>query len=501
MSKNTVLSVVFAASTLAACSNFAPLEGITAGTDLETGPETQTLSTKTLSTKTLSTQANAGKKLIFVDGGATSLEDFKTYSAAIDASPFDGIAVRYSSGTTVLNRQPYSQADFVRHTATANGITSKKLKQSYARMDMGSAAGWDWFNASDWAATDRNVHLFAKLASSVLNGIALDQEPYEKNPWEYSAQPGAASHSFAQYQAQVRLRGAQFMNALQGEYPNVTVFCFKLFTANSFILALNPSDAQLPGILKADGAGLWPSFVNGMLAVAGPKVKFVEGNENAYDYSKASEFDAGRTATQRIAARLLEPGNRAKYAAQVQVSQAIYVDGVMNFGQSPNTLGYYFKSDAERLALLEHNTYHAVRGSDSFAWEYIEKNNWWTSAPKNVVAAMASGKQKILADKPLGFDVSASVNAAKVAFNSRVTLGGKLTAASGSVPRVKFLINGQPDTGICGAYNDNKEYGCVVPAGTSLSITPVVAGRVFAPPSRSYLKVTKTSYSEDYALK
>ena len=69
----------------------------------------------------------------------------------------------------------------------------------------------------------------------------------------------------------------------------------------------------------------------------------IDGNEGSYYYTAAEQFENG-AAYIRGADSLISPENRSAYDAQVEVAQAIYVDGLLNLWKAPEFFGFYLKN-------------------------------------------------------------------------------------------------------------------------------------------------------------
>ena len=169
-----------------------------------------------------------------------------------------------------------------------------------------------------------NAGLYARAAKTTgAKGIFLDPEPYGTNPWDYSSSK-YGGRSFAQVQAEVRQRGAQWMTALQNQYPDITVY-------TSFLMSMPMLKRDQDGSgLQNDMYALLPAFENGMLDVIGPNAKIVEGNEMAY-YIKDTELAYNRAQMlKNPSAAYISPENMAKYKQQVKYGSAIWADGIIN---------------------------------------------------------------------------------------------------------------------------------------------------------------------------
>ena len=464
--------------------------------------------------------SGTGKKLMEYGWDMPTASFLQEHQARLGSSPFDGLTLKLSAGQEVFRRTRFSASAVRQDIAALRAIRSPKLRDSYLSLLSGSGPGWDWFSDADWAVTQENVRLMAGAArAGGLRGITFDMEPYTLNPWDYASQPGAASHTFAAAQARVRERGAAFIRTAQTAFPGIQIYALYLLTANSSDVGTDNSQLQsgqlqskqLQSNLQGSDSGLWPSFVNGMLEAAAPGTTLVEGNEHAYDYLRAEQFSAARTGVQRTLLPLVAPENRSRYQ-QVQLGQAIFADGVMNLWKSPRFCGYYFRSDADRAQVLQHNVYQAMRTADETAWFYNENMDWWGSSaggqhvPASIVSAVREGRRRAQAGEPLGQNLSAFVPAAEAACNAKVTIGGDLLSGQPS-ENTRFEVNGvlqglndtlDPN---CGTWNGGRRYGCTFPGGWSGTLRPVAAGVKFDPPIRTYQNQMEDDWAAHFVAK
>lgn len=92
-------------------------------------------------------------------------------------------------------------------------------------------------------------------------GLCFDPEPYGDNPWHYSSQKHAKEKTFAEYQAKVRQRGAEFLNAITAHLPKAVIHTF--YQASMFDdLADEPDLVKRERLLSQRDYGLYPAFIN-----------------------------------------------------------------------------------------------------------------------------------------------------------------------------------------------------------------------------------------------
>ncbi len=444
------------------------------------------------------------KKLIELGWDQPQPGFLKQNLKSFEARGFDGVVVVPSFGTEIFNKKPYTDADIARDRSDLEAAKSAKLTQNFLRMDSRLEPGWNWFSDADWAAVETNARNFARLAKAGgFRGILFDTEPYGQNPWVFS-KALYPNKTFAQASAMLRSRGASFMRVLQSEMPDVRVLTL-------FFVAIMKADVEA-GELEQSGNALLLAFSNGMLDAIGPTAQIIDGNELTYYNTNAQEFD-DKAKYIRDAAKIVAPENQTKYAAQVKVANAAFVDGVLNLYKSPRFFGYYMNSDADRLKLLEHNIYHGLRTSDEFVWVYSEGVDWWNRRGKGVKipvgleTAINRASANIKAGKTLGFNITSTINAAKTKFDAKVNIGGTIRGNGKSLSGMKVFSGIEHDGQevACFTYGesgDTIQYGCTLPGSSwAGTITPKLEGVRFDPPSRAYSNVTQDRWTEDYSLK
>ena len=333
----------------------------------------------------------------------------------IEKQPFDGIVIKLKGGKKVLLHQPYDPQEFNEDLESLKSTKFTKFTDNFVLMWATPEEGWDWFSESDWQASEQNIRLFARLARSAgFVGIAFDPEPYGVDPWIYAKLPGAKDKSFAEYSQQVQKRGTQFMQALQQEIPGVKVLSlFQLSYLEGFLNQVNSSERMRQ--MSTESYGLLAAFVNGMLDVVQANTTLVDGNENSYYYAEKQKFfDAYKLIKEKLQI-LVDEKNREKYAKQVQVGHALYIDHLFDLGKPQESRVSHYLTPQQRQQWLEHNTYYGLSTSDEYLWCYSEEMNWWkNNVPSGAAEAIRSAQQKIKMGEPLGFNIEGTIRWAKM---------------------------------------------------------------------------------------
>jgi hypothetical protein len=319
--------------------------------------------------------------------------------SAVAASPFSGVVVRPTAGSSVFTDKAYPESSFTQDRQDLAVVASSRLTDNFLLMQMTPQSKFDWFDDVRWATVERNVRNFAGLAKSGhFKGIALDSEDYTAGfpLFGYSTQTRKNVKTFRDYQAQVRKRGREFVQAIQTEYPGSDIFALGL---TSWLTVAIPriDDPQEEAYLSGDDGGLSFYFTHGMLDGLAPGTVLTDGDEESYYFRRARAFDDSREFIRHTGrdATILDPANRATYDAQVAIGQAVYVDGLLNLGNWDRTIGYYLASDQERRAVFESNLFNALRTSDEYVWIYSEQMNWWSG---DVPTGLSESVRRVLDD-------------------------------------------------------------------------------------------------------
>ena len=349
------------------------------------------------------------KKIIEYGWDVPTPDFIRAHIREMEQKPFDGIIFKLQAGGNVLEPTAWDEARFAPDIENIKNISWEKFTDNFVVML--AASSQDWFDDAHWTAIEHNVVLVAKAAQLAhCVGICWDPEPYGNNPWNYASTAHHDTKTFAEYEAKVRQRGAQFIKAIERELPNPKILAFfQLSLFGDLCAPMKPEDRAAK--LAGRDYGLLPAFLNGMLDGAGPGVVIIDGNENAYYYTdNAAYFNEYHLVAQR-ALNLVDPALWPKYHNQVQVGQALYID--QYYGLRGNSVLGNYLTPKEQPKWFEHNVYYALYSTDRYVWCYSERMNWWThtTVPAGAEDAIRSARAKIAAGEPLGFDIRPFVEA------------------------------------------------------------------------------------------
>ena len=331
--------------------------------------------------------------------------------ANLALSPYDGLILALMAGRVALSTTPYNTGLLADDAVNLPKINSTQLTDNFLLVRGGADAGFDRFSDADWVQALANLTTTAQYARlGHLKGLAFDPEAYasegQTSLFDYRTYD-SSTHTFAQCQANLRLRGQQIMTAIQEAYPDSTVFLLSgLGALRSGTTADYPA-ADFPAMEY----GLMPDFLNGMLDVLAPGMVIVDGNETSYPFYNGAFYSNLKTLELGADAQtLVSPANLFKYQSQVQAGMADYLDATFNLYHSPDYLAYYLPS-ADYPAFFQYQLYYGLTSAVQYLWVYSETTDWLarTNIPAGAEAAMLNAKAEVSGGQPLGVDIQGAL--------------------------------------------------------------------------------------------
>lgn len=378
------------------------------------------------------------KKLIFFGWTSPSTTQLRDSLSKYENAPFDGLGFNTSKSVGAGNiflvdeyrnipEKAWTDEEKVVSGIRKSAVLTDNFLSIYA------ASQVDWFSDEDWAVVDKNLRHYARLAKMMnCKGILWDPEAYKPgiNPWQFDLQEGHEKHSYTEFYNQVRKRGAQFVSALQEEFPGLQIFSLREFSdfqkGSPFSFGFLP--VTDPKIIEPE----WPTcfyglripFTVGILDAIAPNVKLIDTNEDAYFYTSAFEFYRFRNTIEDDARAFVPKELQNKFTLNYKIGHAIapeYYEGnwagiLYGFTKgSFNCNQAKMLSPQEKALWFEHNTYYSLRTADEYAWVYGEKINWWVEnkVPQGFTEAIIQAKKKIQNSEPLGFTIDEMLKAAQ----------------------------------------------------------------------------------------
>jgi hypothetical protein len=232
-----------------------------------------------------------------------------------------------------------------------------------------------WFDDQGWAEIVDHWRLLARAArKGGLAGLLFDAEAYRRPWWQflYTAQSDKASHSFAEMSAKARERGRAVMKAVAEEYPDMTLFTYRIFSD-----LLHSGDPAKPRVnLQTHIYGLIPAFVDGWCDALPPGITLIDGNESAFNYQSESEFAATFARLKTEAPGFVSLENRAKIKRQFLVTHGFYLDAYSPAPGGKTYFDLHGVAPADRLTTF---VLAAADATDAFLWIYGENARFWPS--------------------------------------------------------------------------------------------------------------------------
>jgi len=368
-------------------------------------------------------QKRPEKKFIQYGWGVPRPDFLREHIRKMEKRPFDGVIFRLKKYGNIFDTTPWDKEDLKKQTETLKAVEWDKFTDNFLCLYAANKQGMDWFNDEHWDVIIENLRLAVRAAKAArAKGICFDAEPYGANPWKF---PGRyKDKSFAELTAKVHQRGVQFMEAMQQEMPDIHVLTLFMIShwregKKGHLSLLDEPDPQrrLEQLSKGYYATL-PAFFNGMLKVAGPEVRFTDGNESpSYYHKDAESYFRDYHRIKQASLSLIEAGNHSRYVAQMQAGMAIYMDYLLTLRPRPPKRPdlSMFLTPKERLLWLEHNVYWALTTSDRYVWCYSEHMDWWGTmagqvkhgdwVPPGAAEAIRSARRKVKEGLPLGFNL------------------------------------------------------------------------------------------------
>ena len=293
--------------------------------------------------------------------------------------PFDGIVItvrpdakrdadgRYSGW---FGGKRHTRADFKQAIADLEATNCKRFTDNFIDFETtvrhDPAPGeenLDWFDPN-WSVIANNGAIAAHIAKQGrLKGLFIDVEHYPGGvgPWQHpfdyknyallTEAAGETPRSFEQCVKQIRKRGGEFMRAVTGVYPDITIV-----------------------MITDTGWGTGPlvaAFVEGMLEIRG-RATLVDGAEQAYRMNTYGEMTGmiGR-------ARSIQAGNLYK---DMERGLGIWWD-TRTGEDMARFSGKRIEDNLRDPANVEHTLHNALTAADRYVWVFsfgaYPGSVWW----------------------------------------------------------------------------------------------------------------------------
>jgi hypothetical protein len=386
-----------------------------------------------------------GKKLIEYGWNqfyAPDINFIRDHIREMEQQPFEGIAFRLpSQQSNVFKVKNWKEDSAARNEQikVLSSIQWQKFTDNF--LTIYAASDMDWYSDADWQKVLSKARFTSQAAHAAkCVGIVFDPEAYGKSPWKYVDQAHADEHSFADYSAKAFSRGQEFIQALQGDMPDLKLLMFHQYSGVLWeAYSLNPATRAKQ--LQGSNYGLMIPFLNGMLSKAGRNVQLIDGNEDAYYYKSPESFYRAYWQMRQNASINVPDDLKKKFNDQIRAGSSLYVDQIYAYRSAtdkwrPPVLAHAMTPE-ERNKWFEQNVYYALQTSDEYVWLYGERIDWFghsvlptdsarnkewknVAPPDGIKNAINSAKQKLMNGQSLDDDMApifaaaqAKVDAAK----------------------------------------------------------------------------------------
>ena len=325
------------------------------------------------------------KKLIQFGWGVPDPQELVQHLRWMEQVPVDGVVFRMkghlpdgssATGYYAFRPERIQESWYQQDYDNLRRVRFERFTDNFIAVNC-SPATLAWFDDSQWDAVWHNVRLILKGANiAKCKGIVFDPEIYELRgargelwlPNELQADPA----QYDRYAAQARIRGRQFVETVAERMPRATILCLIQSSYVAKDIAIGHPDPRRA--IAEHGYALLPAFLDGMLDGIRPGMAIVDGNENAYKYTRGDEYDEARRRILEDTLELVAPENHDKYRRYVQVGSCTFID--MTF-----TGRRTFAEEAEQF---EDNVYNALRTSDRYVWQWGEAWRWWPPRERQI---------------------------------------------------------------------------------------------------------------------
>ena len=174
-------------------------------------------------------EASRDKKLIEWGWDEPDTKFIRENIQQMEELPFDGLIfhVLSSQGGNLVwemwGTRRFELAEFQHAIDDLKATPFRRLTDRFLRVNV-TPGKVDWFDDQAWAVVLQNYTVAAQVAKQGgCQGFMFDVEQYEGQTFDYRQQPHRETKPFAEYQAKVRQRGQEWMKAVGGQFPDLTM--------------------------------------------------------------------------------------------------------------------------------------------------------------------------------------------------------------------------------------------------------------------------------------
>jgi hypothetical protein len=301
----------------------------------------------------------------------------------MEEHPFDGVIFHVASSKggsftwEIWGQRAFGREEFQQSVEDLQATNFRRFTDRFLRVNV-TPGKVDWFDDATWSTVRDNFSVAAQVAKEGrCTGFMFDVEQYEGQLFNYAQLP---PRPLADYQAKVRQRGAEWIRAVNAQFPNITI-----------LLTFGYAITRPPEGKDSSQAtyGLLADFLDGVLEACSEETILVDAWEQSYPYKERRQFEQAR---ETITTTALEwAAVPEKYREHVRAGFGVWMD--YNWRQkgwdTEDATKNHFTPDE-----FEASVRAALELSDRYVWIYTEQPRWWTNEklPAAYVEALARAK-------------------------------------------------------------------------------------------------------------
>jgi len=303
------------------------------------------------------------KKVIHWGWGTPTPAFLKQNIGEMEKIPFDGVTIDVpvtAPGDEVLGKSMFYPRAWFRPWMLESQLKAlqqtqfKRFANNFLALRTSTSPEMvDWFD--DYRSVINNFKVAAGFAREAgLKGFIIDVEHYGYCRMFSFKDRKFPEKTWTEYEAQVFKVGREIMQAINSQYPDITI----LFPF-TYRLVYDEHTRDKSG-LPSKGYGLVPAFMDGLVAGASPDTELIDVYEHSYRYSTEKQFASARQS--RVNAIKTLAADPEKALAKFSFGFGIWPQP----GDTPDEWQH-------RLSL-------ALKYTDEYVWVYTEYLNYWGTA-------------------------------------------------------------------------------------------------------------------------
>jgi len=312
------------------------------------------------------------KKIISAGSDIRTADNVRANVAALERAPFDGICINAYTRKNgkvepfilrVMDPVPIRYDDLAESAADMKATPFKRFTDNFIWAWIAPAPGIasvDFFD--DYQVVVENWRTAARVAKEGgLRGLFVDSEQYDTpwGPFAWTRVKYSGTKTKAEYAAQARRRGAEVMRAVNEVYPDIHMLWFFGYSAGGAART------------RVGAYAFVADFIDGMLDVAGPEARIIDGFESSYGYKTAAFFEAARDLMKNAMKKTAPAADRFERLHQAGFGLWLDNHGLV-IGWNPADFMKNYFTPRE----FEYSLHQALARTDRYVWVWFERGSF-----------------------------------------------------------------------------------------------------------------------------